>query len=122
MPGASSFEGVAMSKLSVVCKDFKPLHRNTLRGFATIRINEMRLEVRDIAIHKKNESRWAALPSKPMIDKDGAVIRDRETGKIAYANIFEFTDRATRNAFSDAVVAAVLDVFPHAFAEDESVS
>ena len=28
-----------MSKLSITCHDFKPLQRNTLRGFTTIRIN-----------------------------------------------------------------------------------
>jgi hypothetical protein len=51
-----------MTKLTVTCRDFKPLHRNSLRGFATIRINEMRLEIRDVAIHEKGESRWAQLP------------------------------------------------------------
>jgi hypothetical protein len=30
-----------------------------------------------------------------------------EAGKIAYVNIFEFADRAARDRFSDAVVAAV---------------
>ena len=103
-----------MSKLSITILDFKPLHRNTLQGFATIRINEMRLTIKDVAIHVKGDSRWAQLPSKPMIDRDGAVIRDRETGKIAYANIFEFTDRATRDAFSHAVIAALIDSFPRA--------
>jgi hypothetical protein len=99
----------------LTCRDFKPLVRNTLRRFVTIRVNEMRLEIRDVAIHQKNESNWAQLPAKPMIDRDGVVLRDRETGKITYATIFEFTDRATRDAFSHAVVDALLRAFPDAF-------
>jgi hypothetical protein len=83
-----------VSKLTITVRDFKPLHRNTLRGFATIHINEMRLEICDVAIHQKNESNWAQLPAKPMIDRDGVVLRDRETGKIGYATVLEFDNRA----------------------------
>jgi len=50
-----------MSKLTVTCRGFYPLHRNTLRGFCEIRINELRLVIRDIAIHEKGEDRWAQL-------------------------------------------------------------
>jgi len=111
-----------MSKFSITCRDFKPFHRNTLRGFVSIRIVELRLDVKDIAIHVKGDARWAALPAKPMIDRNGVVLRDSTTGKVAYSNIFEFTDRATRNAFSNAVVAAVLDAFPNAFADGEAAA
>jgi hypothetical protein len=111
-----------MAKLTISCHDFKPLYRNTLRGFVAIRIGELRLDVKDIAIHAKGNSRWAALPAKPMIDRDGAALRDSTTGKILYNNIFEFADRATRNAFSDAVVAAVLDRFPNAFKDGEAAA
>jgi hypothetical protein len=111
-----------MAKFSITVLDFKPLHRNTLVGFANIRIAEMHLEIRDVAIHVKGGSRWAQLPAKPMIDRDGAAIRDSTTGKIAYTNLFEFTDRATRDAFSHAVIAALLDACPNALVEMEGVS
>jgi lipopolysaccharide biosynthesis protein len=111
-----------VSKLTITVRDFKPLHRNTLRGFATIHINEMRLEICDVAIHQKNESNWAQLPAKPMIDRDGVVLRDRETGKIAYATVLEFDNRAVRDAFSHAVVDAVLRALPDAFEIEEGVS
>jgi hypothetical protein len=106
-----------LAKLTVTCLSFKPLRRGTLRGFADIRIAELRLDIKDIAIHQKGESRWAALPARPMLDKNGAVIRDRQTGKIQYANIFEFDSRDVRDAFSHAVVAAVLALVPEAFDE-----
>jgi hypothetical protein len=107
-------------KLSVMVADFKPVLKNTLRGFATIRISEMRLEVRDVAIHQKGDSRWAQLPARPQLDRNGAPIRDSVTGKIAYSTLFEFFDQPTRDAFGRAVVAALLERFPHAFAEEDA--
>jgi hypothetical protein len=91
--------------LTIECEEFKPLVRNTLRGFATITIKEMRLRVKDVALHVKNDRQWAALPAKPQI-KDGAVIIDA-SGKAQYTNVFEFTDRPTSDAFSRAVIDAV---------------
>jgi hypothetical protein len=106
-------------KLTITCTDFKPLHRNTLVGFATVHVNEMKLTIRDVAIHQKNDSRWAQLPAKPQIDKAGhALTRD---GKIQYAVILEFDNKLVRDAFSRAVIAALLDFAPRAF-EMESAS
>jgi len=48
-----------------------------------------------------------------MLDKNGVVLRDPENGKIKYVNMFEFSDRATREAFSDAVIDAVLRALLH---------
>jgi hypothetical protein len=110
------------SKLTVICREFKSLRRNTLIGFTEIRVAELRLDVKDIAIHAKGDSRWAALPAKPMIDRDGTVIRDSATGKIQCANVFEFADRATRDAFSHAVIAALLELVLDAFEVEEDVS
>jgi hypothetical protein len=41
------------SKLTLICREFKRLRRNTLLGFAEIRVAELRLDVKDIAIHAK---------------------------------------------------------------------
>jgi hypothetical protein len=106
-----------MSKLTVICTDFKPLVRNTLRGFATIRIAEMRMVIHDVAIHQKGDARWAQLPAKPQINKDGVALRDKTTGKINYSIVIELDDRATRDAFSAAVIAAVLKLAPSVFEE-----
>jgi hypothetical protein len=61
-------------KFSVAITDFRPLHKNTLRGFATIRIPELRLEIRDVAVHEKGSSRWAQLPARPQLDRNGVPI------------------------------------------------
>jgi hypothetical protein len=103
-----------MSKLTIACTDWRSLHRNTLRGFATIEIAELKLEVRDVAVHDKNGKRWAQLPAKPQV-KDGALIKDASTGKIAYTPIMEFSSKAVRDAFSHAMVTALLEFAPDAF-------
>jgi hypothetical protein len=110
------------SKLSVTCRGFRPLCRNTLRGFAEIRIDELRLTIRDVAVHAKGSARWVQLPAKPMIDRDGNVLRDRESGKITYATILDFDSRAVREAFSHAVIDAVLRTVPGALEIEEEVS
>jgi hypothetical protein len=56
------------------------------------------------------------LPAKPLITRNGQVKRD-ERNKIVYSAILEFTDRETRDAFSDRVIAALLTRFPDAFGE-----
>jgi hypothetical protein len=107
---------VLSQKLTVRCDDFRALRRNTLCGFAVVTIAELKLSIRDVAIHQKAESRWAQLPAKPQV-KDGALIKDTSTGKIAYTPIMEFTNKAVRDAFSAAVIAAVLEHAPDAFNE-----
>jgi hypothetical protein len=111
-----------VAKLTVTCLSFKPLRKNTLRGFADIRIAEMRLNIRDVAVHQKGAGRWAQLPARPMIDKDGVVIRDRVSGKIQYANLFDFDTSEVRDAFSRAVIAAVVALVPEAFDEPSEVA
>ena len=102
-----------MSKLTLVCKSFRPFEKNTLRGFAEIFVEGMQLTIKDIALHQKNTSRWAALPAKPML-KDGAVLKDGD-GKVQYVPMLEFSSRDVSNAFSAAVIAAVLKHSPDAF-------
>jgi hypothetical protein len=97
--------------LTIECQEFKPFAKNTLRGFATIKIAEMRLRIKDVAVHVKNDSQWAAVPAKPQI-KNGAVVT--KDGKAQYTPIIEFESRDVGNAFSRAVVDAVLKVNPHA--------
>lgn len=95
-----------MNKLTLTCISFQPLCRKSLRGFADIRVEQMRLTFLEIAIHERDGRAWAQLPSKPWV-KDGCVVTD-EDGKAKYTQLFQFDSAAVRNAFSDAAIAAVL--------------
>lgn len=98
--------------MQVSLLSWKPMVRNTLRGFATVRLGKS-LSVKDVGVHVSNGRKWAALPSKPIIDRDGNVQKD-ERGKIRYVPLLEWLDRATSDDFSDSVVAAVEREYPHA--------
>jgi hypothetical protein len=102
-------------KHTVACLDFRPLRKNTPVGFAGICINEMRLIIHDVTLHEKGGARWASLPAKPQV-RDGAIVID-DGGKPAYWPILEFESRETRDAFSHAVWAAVLERYPNAASE-----
>jgi len=97
-------------KLTLKCVDFRPLCKGGLRGFATIRVVEMCMTLSDIAVHVHGASgrAWASPPARPWINKDGELVRNRD-GKIQYAPIVEFDGKPVRDAFSDAVIRAVLD-------------
>ena len=99
---------------------FRPLTKNTLRGFATIRLPALRLEIRDLPVHERDGARWAQLPARPQFDRDGMPIRDSVTGKIAYSTVFEFFDRPTGAAFSRAVIGALIEYAPDAFAKESA--
>jgi hypothetical protein len=101
-----------MSKLTVSCADWRPLRKNTLLGFARIRIAELDLTIHDVAIHESHGKRWAQLPSRPWIEGD-RLVRD-DAGKVKYSPLLEFSRREVRDAFSQSVISAVLRFAPDA--------
>jgi hypothetical protein len=106
-----------MSKLALTCDDWKALRKNTLLGFATIKIEATRLTIKDIAVHEKGDRRWAQLPAKPQL-KDGRAVTDT-SGKAQYVPIMSFDSRDVADAFSAAVVKAILEHEPRAFDADQ---
>jgi hypothetical protein len=95
-----------MSKLTVTCTDFREIQRNTLLGFATINIAEMKMTISDVAIHERDGRRWAQLPAKPLLDGQRNVKTD-DNGRPVYVPVFKFDSKDVERAFSRAVVDAV---------------
>jgi hypothetical protein len=93
-------------KHTIECIGFRPLAKSTLVGFAKIRINELKLVINDVTLHRQGEARWAGLPARPQIDSDGTARRDNRA-KVAYVSILEFASRDASEAFSRAVWDAV---------------
>jgi len=94
------------NKLTVQVLDFRSVERTTLRGFATVLIREMNLVIRDVAIHERDEKRWAQLPSKPQLDRDHNTLRD-DAGKVRWVPIVEFGHRRMADAFGQRVLEAL---------------
>jgi hypothetical protein len=104
-----------MLKLAVTVTAFRPIRRGTLRGFATIFIAELHLIVHDVAVHQHvGGAHWVSLPARPVLDQDGQAKRNRD-GRIEYATLLGFDSRAVSDAFSAAVITALLEFAPGAF-------
>jgi hypothetical protein len=88
--------------------DWKPIKRNSLRGFAKVRYGS--LTVRDVSVHTANGKRWANMPSKPIVGQDGVAQKDGD--KIRYVPILEWTSRDASDKFSEEVIAAVEREYP----------
>jgi len=77
---------------------YRPFEKSTLRGFATIALTSVGLEIKDCSIHSKHERRWVNLPSRPY---------KNDSGKQAWSPIVRFTEKETYWKFSEAVVEAL---------------
>jgi hypothetical protein len=84
---------------------WRPMAKNSLIGFAAVKIGKS-LIIRDVPVMSSHGKFWASLPSKPMIDRDGTVMRDA-TGRARYSAILEWSSKAASDRFSESVVAAV---------------
>jgi hypothetical protein len=99
--------------------EWRELRRNSLCGFATVRLQQTGLVIADVALHQSHGRMWAALPSKPMLDRTtGQALRDANTGRVRYAPILEWVSRDVANRFSEAVVAEIERRYPGALPRD----
>jgi hypothetical protein len=92
---------------------FKAMVKGSLVGFADVRLPSG-LEIHDCAVLTSNGKSWAALPAKPVLDRDGRQIIDAN-GKKKFVPILSWPDRATADAWSDRVVDLVRAEHPEAF-------
>lgn len=104
-----------MPSMPTALLSWKSVPRNTLRGFADVRIGKS-LIIRDVSVHTANGARWASAPSKPVIQDGRVVVDDR--GKPKYVPIVEWADKESREAFSEGVLAAVEREHPGATSSD----
>jgi hypothetical protein len=92
--------------------DWRPVQKGALRGFAKVQLPSGMI-VSDVTVLTSDRGPWASPPSKPMVGRDGTVMRD-DAGKTKYSPIIEFASRERRDQFSAAVIAALTDAYPDA--------
>ena len=80
---------------AIIVDEFTPVTRNTLRGFCKV-ILPSGMVLSDVSIHLDSGKAWASPASKPMLDRDGNVLRD-PGGKIRYSPIVGFASTAIQN-------------------------
>ena len=99
---------------AVVIEDFRALEKNTLRGFARVRLPSG-LVLHDAAIHVREGRQWVSSAGRPAIGKDGTQMRDA-AGKPLFNPTVTFADKATADKFSKAVIDALRTSHPAALA------
>jgi hypothetical protein len=104
-------------KLTVVIGDCKPMRSNSSYCFVDLVIPELRLRIREAAVHTSHGRRWVGLPAESQVGRDGQVKRD-DRSKIAYSPVLQSLDRDVSDAFSQRGIAAPIEAFPHAFDGD----
>ena len=94
-----------MSANPVVIEEFVAVEKNTLRGFARVRMPSG-MVLHDVAIHQKDTAAWASPASKPMLNRDGVQMKDA-AGKGLWTPIVSFASRELRDKFSAAIIEAL---------------
>ena len=84
--------------MSIEIADFKAYTKNTLRGFLTVRMTTVGLEIRDIALHERNGERWLQLPAKPFKKPDG---------KQGWSYILSFYEKQNYKKFQEVTLKAL---------------
>lgn len=105
--------------MSLSISDWRPVRRGALVGFIDAHLPTLTL--RGCSVFESNSRRWALPAGKPTLDKNGIAQRDH-AGKLIYQPVVSFPTKAVHDAFSQAVIAALLAAHPDAFGEPESAS
>lgn len=83
--------------MTVEIQSFRKYEKNTLKGFLSVRLTGVSLEIRDICLHEKNGSRWLALPAK-QYEKDG---------ETSWMPIIRFYDKDVWEKFQSTVLQSL---------------
>lgn len=103
-----------LQRMTLTCSNWRTVRRGTLVGFTDVTIVELRLILRDVAVHQRSATkRWVSLPCKPSI-KNGAIARRPDASPI-YTPLLSFANRRVGDGFSKAVVKAIAEAVPGAF-------
>jgi hypothetical protein len=96
--------------IPITILEWRPLAKGSLLGFVKIQMGA--LQITDVTVMSSGGRKWAGLPAKPQIDKDGNVKRDGS--KIMYAKILSWDTKTAADRFSDSVIAALELEYPGA--------
>jgi hypothetical protein len=100
---------IGQSRPKIRLISWKPLVKNSLRGFATVEL-PIGLKIVDCPVLVSNGKAWASLPTKPVLDRDGKHLKP--DGKPQYSAILEWKSRDLADRFSEAVVELVRQTHP----------
>jgi hypothetical protein len=99
--------------LGIRLRGFRPLARGALIGFADLELPSGLALFECPIFRAKDGNAWVALPSKPVVDRNGKQQTDIN-GKRQFAPVLEWRSRELANQVSAAVVALIERAYPGA--------
>jgi hypothetical protein len=99
---------------AITVENFKPISAGAMRGFCDVTLPSG-MVLHRCSIFAKDGKAWASPPSKQVIGRDGTVQKTTD-GKARYEPTVSFTDRATGERWSNAVIEALQAAEPEALA------
>jgi hypothetical protein len=86
--------------------DWRRVRKGRLFGFASVELQPLGLQVREIPVLSGERGPWACVPTKPRLDANGQQQRDVD-GQPRYDRVLSWSTRRRESDFSAAVVALV---------------
>jgi hypothetical protein len=90
---------------------WRALRHGKLFGFAAVEL-PIGLRINECPVLDGPEGVWASLPTRPELDRNGAVRLGANNERL-YQTVLEWRSRRLREAFSARVVALVRQAYPH---------
>ena len=87
--------------MSITIKDWRPYEKGALRGFMTIKLTSLGLEILDVRLLETNGEPWLGMPSKQY---------EKDDGSTGYKDYVRVEPRDKREKFTEEVLRA-LDEF-----------
>jgi hypothetical protein len=106
-PGAHSPRS---TELDIVEHWINPNRDGALVGRVSVRLRKFIHH--DCSVTRTKYGFFVHLPSMPIVDRDGNVLKDGTTGKWKYKPAVEAIDKAAASAFSTAVIEIIKRRFP----------
>jgi len=78
--------------------NFRKVEKGTLKGFFTVKLPKISLEIRDCSLHAKDGRFWVGLPARPY---------DKEDGSQGWAYIVRWVDKKVYEHFQKEVLEAL---------------
>jgi hypothetical protein len=91
-PGAGS-----AGNREIIISDWKPLTKNTLRGFFSASLPSGMI-LRSVMLHEKGEARWIGLPAREWTN---------DRGEKQFSKLIEFSNREVADKFRDTMLEAL---------------
>lgn len=103
--------------LPVEIIEWRPVRKNSLLGFVTVRLGK-NLLFHDAPLMRSGGRQWVAMPSKPRLNRDGTPLLG-QNGKPLWQPIVSWGDKEAADRFSQSVLDALILQHPEALDGDD---